>query len=148
MNLQVIGIIGSFTILLLGSISDLRTKGIPVILLTAGNLGGLLCFLCRCYEEITGIAMMIELVGSILPGMGLLLLSFITGRKIGAGDGLILMAVGMLESGRMTWAVLCFGLFLQSVFAILLLVLKKAKRDTRIPFVPFLLAGRIILFFL
>lgn len=148
MNLQIIGIIGSFTILLLGSISDLRTKGIPVFLLMAGNIGGLLCFLCRFYQELTGITMIIELVGSILPGLGLFLLSFLTGRKIGVGDGLILLSVGMFESSRMTWATLCFGLFLQSVFAILLLVLKKAKRDTRIPFVPFLLAGRIILLFL
>lgn len=152
--MSIIGVLGCFITLFLGSISDLRRKAVPLYLLIAGNVGGLFCCLYRHFENITNVlciteqSLFIELAGSIMPGLGLLILSFVTGRKIGVGDGFILLSVGMFESGKMAWSVLCFGLFLQSVCAILLLILKKAKRDTKIPFVPFLLAGRTVMYFI
>lgn len=76
-------------------------------------------------------------------GLAVLIFSFLTEGAAGPGDGWILMALGtVLETEEFLPAV-CMGSFFAGGCALLLLMTKKAKRRTEIPFVPFLLAGYV-----
>lgn len=75
---------------------------------------------------------------SMVPGIMLLLLSVITKENIGYGDGLTVAVLGLWMGGLFTLYVLCVGLILSGVCAVIYLI--KRKRE-RIPLIPFLLIG-------
>ena len=97
----------------------------------------------------TGVPSALQTVAvGILPGAALLFLGFLTEKKVGYGDGLLLVIMGILEGGKAVLLTFCMGLFLQSVLAVVLVIIKKADKQTKIPFAPFLLAARTaVLFF-
>lgn len=142
-----IGTIGAMGLLTVGSFFDIRWKRIPVVLLLAGGAGGILCLISDNVAEGIGAVFLNGLVG-ILPGAGMLLLSFLTEKKVGSGDGFVLMILGLLQGIGMVLLIFCIGLFLQSLWAVLLLVIKRADKQTCIPFLPFLLAGELVICFL
>ncbi len=140
--------VGSIGILAISTLWDIRFKKIPFYLMAAGILPGLILLGLR-FGQSTGSTFggkLMETAGCFLPGLFLFLLSFLTERKVGMGDGVLLLIIGAMEGGRITGFVFCWGLFLQSLFAVVLVILKKADRKTELPFVPFLLMGRLILF--
>lgn len=61
--------------------------------------------------------------------------------EIGFGDGLLILAMGsVLKSGELL-GVLSAALLLCGIYSGLQLLVFKKKRDTEIPFAPFLLVG-------
>lgn len=141
-----LGTIGVILILAVGSIFDIRWKKIPTVLPMAGAVWALACVTLQIMREGAGAALMGALV-SVFPGAALLLLSLLTEKKVGSGDGLILILLGLFEGVERAVLVFCLGLFLQSLLAVGLLILKKADKQTCIPFLPFLLASRLLLLF-
>lgn len=68
-------------------------------------------------------------------------ISVLTRGEIGFGDGLLILAMGsVLKSGELL-GVLCAALLLCGIYSGLQLLVFKKKRDTEIPFAPFLLVG-------
>lgn len=149
MNLGIWQKIGSIGILAISTFWDIRFKKIPLYLMAAGMFSGLILWGLR-FGQSTGSTTfggkLMETAGCFLPGLFLLFLSFLTERKVGMGDGVLLLIIGAMEGGRITGFAFCWGLFLQSLFAVILVILKKADRKTELPFVPFLLMGRLMLF--
>lgn len=79
-------------------------------------------------------------------GVGLSVLAFgkITRGAIGAGDGLILIAIGsMAGTMKCVMTLMISGIFVFAVAASLLLA-GKINRKSRLPFVPFLTLGWVI----
>ena len=76
-------------------------------------------------------------------GVSLIALAFLSKGGIGLGDGFVLLALALLQPWEMTLASLLFALLICAGFAFLLL-LRKAGRNTRLPFIPFLLVGYMI----
>ena len=74
-------------------------------------------------------------------GVVLLILSALTGGRIGAGDAVLLIVTGIYLGLEQNLELFLSGLFLCSLWALGLLVLRKGNRTDRIPFVPFLLAA-------
>lgn len=134
---------GTIMLLGIGSFFDIKWKKIPAALPVAGAVWAAVCVIWRIMQKGAGEALS-EALLSVLPGMALILLSFATEKKVGAGDGLVLVLLGLYEGVKLAVPVFCLGLFLQSLLAVGLLILKKADRQTCIPFLPFLLAGRLI----
>ncbi len=81
---------------------------------------------------------------SLLPGIFLLLLVPTTRGGIGAGDGLLILAVGTVLPLETELGLLLIGLLLASGYAICLL-LRRKKRTATFPLVPFLLGGYLLL---
>ncbi len=81
-----------------------------------------------------------KLLSAISPGAVLLLLAFATG-KIGKADGIAVLFLGLTAGGDHTWTVLSFSLLGMSLVSIGLMLLKKADRQTQMPFFPFLFCG-------
>lgn len=80
----------------------------------------------------------------VLPGMGVLVLSAVLRGGIGKGDGYLLCISGVALGAEQNTVLLFYGIFLAGVVSALLLVLKLVKRDTKLPFVPFLFIGFLL----
>ncbi len=81
-------------------------------------------------------------VGS-LPGAVLILLWRFT-KKVGPADGILLCAIGMTEDFIGALMVLCISSFVMSVLSIILLMLKKVRKETALPFIPFMSLGYLL----
>lgn len=80
----------------------------------------------------------------VLPGVGILILSLVLKGSIGKGDGYLLCISGLALGLKQNLSILFYGLFLAGGTAAVLLGLGKVKRDTKLPFVPFLLGGFVL----
>lgn len=140
------GMTGTMGILIVGSVYDLKSRRIPKWLLLTGGVLAMTGLLIN--GVLSGFRVSLwEGAMSLLPGIGLMVLSRLTEKKVGMGDGILLVLLGLFEGSSKVFAVFCLGLFLQSIMAVVLLLLKKADKQTCIPFAPFLLLARILLLF-
>ena len=87
----------------------------------------------------------VQAIENILLGMSvgvvLLMLSVLTGGRIGAGDAVLLIVTGIYLGLEQNLQLFFSGLLLCGMWALGLLILKKKSRKDSIPFVPFLLAA-------
>ena len=123
---------------------DIKNKSIPSILLIVGVVVTIMDMFLQGvlgnFQEI-----LYDRIMGAVPGAMLLVLYLITNKKVGMGDGILLMTLGLLLGFEHILVIFCIGLFLQSLLASFLLVFKKANKHTQIPFVPFLMLGNIFM---
>lgn len=115
--------------------ADIRKREVPIAVIVL--FGGVAFF----YTVSRGERKWLEILYSLMPGISLLLLSLCTRESIGYGDGLTAMVSGMLTGWKGCVTAIITGLLLSSIFALALLISKKAKGKSRIPFLPFLSIG-------
>lgn len=87
-------------------------------------------------------------IGQRLLGAGvggiLLVISFLSRGKIGLGDGYLLCISGFALGVQQNLALLGYGLLFAGVVAVVMLICKKASRNTKMPFVPFLFGAYLL----
>ncbi len=83
------------------------------------------------------------MLGGLFLGMGKL-----TNQAIGYGDGWMLAATGIFLGFSKNVFLLLLGVSLAAIFSIGLLIFQKKKKKDGIPFLPFLLAGYVLLLLL
>lgn len=71
---------------------------------------------------------------SLLPGLSLLLVAATAKGAAGCGDGLCYLVLGLFLGARTVWLILMVSLFMAAFSGIMLLLLHKAGRKTRLPF--------------
>ena len=126
------------------SIMDIRRRAVPVWVLLAGGVLAGLSLICQ-YGRGEGIPL--ALMMGLMPGLLLLGVSFAT-KNAGYGDGIAMLILGMVLKGGKSLAVFGISLFCIAVFSLILLAVRKAGRNTRIPYLPFLtLAWILVLWF-
>lgn len=79
-----------------------------------------------------------------LVGMCALGISLISGEQLGRGDGLVLVAVGLVVGFRGCLVVVSIASIIMCLVAIAMLAFKKGNRKTRLPFIPAIFAGYTI----
>lgn len=84
-----------------------------------------------------------ELLGGMLIGLLLMLLSIISKESIGMGDGLLLMITGVYLGGRENLKLFFIGNFILGMCALFLLVICKKSKKYKIAFIPCLLIAYI-----
>ncbi|MBP5599837.1 MAG: prepilin peptidase [Lachnospiraceae bacterium] len=77
----------------------------------------------------------------LIPGLLMYVLSKLSPRSIGEGDALVLIFIGSVVGYMKEIEFLIISVFLAGLIALILFVLKKVDRDTKLPFVPFLSVG-------
>ena len=117
--------------LLAAGIMDVRTRRVPVWMLVLG--GGL-----AMWAALSRQSGYLEMLKGALPGV-LLLLTALATKKAGYGDGIVLACQAL--GGDRSLLLFGLGLFLISLCALALLALRRARRDTGLPFLPFLAAA-------
>lgn len=119
------------------SIMDVKSRRVPAWILWIGAVAAAGTLL---YEMISKGTTGWQICRGLLPGLALLAVAFATG-KAGMADGVIMLLMGIFAGYEVCVAASLAGLFLLAFFSGILLALRKVKRDTRIPFVPFLTVG-------
>lgn len=111
---------------------DIRWKKIPVMAVVIFGLLSVLYFVAgeRAAPENGMYCMM--------PGMLLLLLSLVTGEKIGYGDGAAVLILGLCTGAVFCVETVCVGVIMSGIYS-LYKIIKKCNQP--IPFLPFLLAA-------
>lgn len=71
---------------------------------------------------------------ALLPGIMLLFLAFAAKGAAGSGDGICYLVLGLFLGAGTAWLILMISLLMASAAGIVLLVLHKAGRKTRMPF--------------
>lgn len=122
------------------SITDAKSRRVPVWMLWCGAAAAAVELL---YEGLCGGLDVWNICRALVPGIVLLAVAYVTG-KAGMADGMILMPLGILSGYERCLAASLGGLFLLSFFCGILLVLRRVKRDTQIPYIPFLTLGWLI----
>ncbi len=122
------------------SIMDTKSKRVPVWMLWIGTAAaaGVLIF-----EGINEGPDVLQICRSLIPGIVLMVTALATG-KAGMADGIILILLGALTGYKDCMAAALGGLLLIALLSVILLALRKVKRSTKIPFVPFLTVGWIL----
>ncbi len=122
------------------SIMDTRNKRVPVWMLWIG-MAAAVCVLL--YEGINEDPDVLQIWRGLIPGAILLATALATG-KAGMADGIILILMGALTGYEICVAAALGGLLLIALLSVILLALRKVKRNTKIPFIPFLTVAWII----
>lgn len=115
---------------------DIRKKEVS---LTAIGLFGAVGMVLLLYENgISGQICLPFLTGGVFLGI-----SRLTGGAVGAGDGLLLAALGTVLTWQELLRMLLLGMLGCGVCALVLLPVLRKGRKAEIPFVPFLLLGYV-----
>lgn len=139
MNQQLlINLLAGFAFLLPCVIWDIRTQLIPGWYLLIGLAVGIAG---RLIMGIQGNIGMQDTLLSLLPGSFLVVMTYFTGEKIGLGDGVCFLILGLIEGGKICFMVFLFSFLLSSVFGIALVVCRRGNVKRRIPFLPFVTGG-------
>ncbi|MCM1251322.1 MAG: prepilin peptidase [Clostridium sp.] len=127
------------------AVFDIRKKEIPLILAAAGIITATGAAIWRIKS---GEAFVAQILFSLLPGIFFLAVSRCTKEKVGYGDGVLLLIIGLMTGFYRCFFGLCVGLFLSACCGLFLLLIHKAVKESRIPFAPFLTVGMGVCFIL
>lgn len=119
------------------SVIDIKSKKLPIWLIEVFAIS---CFILRWFE---GISVWNFLLG-FLPGIVLLLLAICSGEKVGIGDAFVVGVLGIAYTIENVVSILGISLFFVAIWAIGLLIVKKANRKTELPFLPYLFIGHLL----
>lgn len=119
------------------SFEDVRNKEIGIYKVCLMGIAGVLIHIFRRNMSIYSI------LGGMLLGVLLLVFSRISEGNIGVGDGLILMVTGILLGAAGNIQLFLYGLFLAGIWALVLVVFFRKKKNYEIPFIPFLLVSYV-----
>lgn len=137
--MHIIGSLGGLAFLTTIVLEDIREKKIALHKILLFGIGALL------WRMVTNTFLCSALLGSIMPGMVLLLLAFVSKESIGYGDGLAVIVFGLWTGGLFALFVVCAGTILAGVYGLVGLI---AEKKETIPFIPFLLVGmEVVLFY-
>ena len=86
---------------------------------------------------------------SSVPGLFLLILSFVTDEMIGSGDGLTILALGIWMGLRLTLTTLFLGIAFVCFFSFLTIAFnkvlgKRMEPNYQIPLIPFIFSGLVV----
>lgn len=131
--------------LVLGSIWDVKKKSVPYMYLLLWGIVALVYLISNSLIKNNGDIWITMLFG-IIPGIVCLLISYVSREQIGYGDGWAILLMGALLGISRVMKLLLAAFSLLTVIAIVLLITKKAKRKSTIPFIPFLFLGYLMVF--
>lgn len=127
------------TNLLINTITDIRSKRVSIlacILLTVVGIVG---------RILDGNMEPISLLTGVIPGLIMILISIISKGRLGLGDGIIVICMGLLMGVTLVIETLIIALFLVLIVSVVLLARKKVAFNSSLPFVPFLFVAFCIL---
>lgn len=82
-------------------------------------------------------------VGGALIGLCAVGVSMVSEEQIGRGDGLVMIALGIALGFRECLAVVCLASMIMALVSVVILILKKGNRNTKLPFLPALFVGYV-----
>lgn len=124
-------------ILLLLAVMDFKKKEVPlwlIAILLIASITGRLILGVDMFSVLSGIS-----VGGVILGI-----AFLTKEKIGIGDGLIAICLGLYMGGEKVILSLLIASIIMTIVSVILLLMKKGKMETTLPFIPAIFIGFLI----
>ena len=129
------------------SILDCRACSVPKWLLWGGSglnlIISLWMFAGECNGDVDWVGYLVSVLVGMIPGICLLLISYLTGL-MGYGDGIVMTALGGCLGIQKAVLVLSTALFLTAICSVVLLLIRKVRRGSQLPFLPFLTLGWLL----
>lgn len=85
-----------------------------------------------------------EIIGGVLIGLCAIGLSMVSREQIGRGDGLVIVAIGLMLGFRKCLFAVCMASIIMTLVSVIVLILRKGNRNTKLPFIPALFAGYVM----
>ena len=120
------------------TIQDIRKKELSLKVMVLFFLAGLAL---RIFFDGSGF---IDALYGMLIGAAMIVLSKLSRGAAGLGDGIVLVVTGLYMGFDVNLEIFIWGLSLCAIVGLFLLLVMKADRKKRIPFVPFLSAGYLL----
>ena len=117
------------------AVIDAKKKEFPFIICCTGLIPAVLCLWSRSEIDI------LSLLYGLIPGVVLLAIAVLSNEKVGFGDAIVLLLMGLALPFRQAYLAIVIAFVLAFVVAVFLLLFKKANKNTRMAFVPFLTVG-------
>ncbi|MBE3579604.1 MAG: prepilin peptidase [Caldanaerobacter subterraneus] len=127
------------SVLISASFIDLEHKIIPNSIIIAGFIGALI-FRLLMYSY----GFLDYILGLLLGGGILLLISFLSGGEMGGGDVKLMALIGFFIGWKLVLLNLLLGVVLGALAGVLLVLFKIKSRKDYIPFAPYLSLGWLI----
>lgn len=121
------------------SVEDIREKSITISITLFSGVIGIFLHLLFWNQSIYTMLL------GMLPGVGILLFSRLLKGRIGAGDGMVFMLTGLYLGLLDNLLLMCISFFLAGIWGILLLVVKHCEKNKKIPLIPFLFLGYMLM---
>ena len=121
------------------SVEDIRKRTVPVIPMMIWGMAGVLLHL---YHGRIGCDSML---GGLIPGIAVYILSILTHERIGKGDAILLIVTGIYMGFWGNIFMLWIGMILAAVGGVVSMAFFKKSKHYELPFVPFLFAGFLMI---
>ncbi len=120
-------------LLILCSYYDLRYRKLPLFIIIAFGI------IITVINGLDGSLFNQMVYFRLIPGTVFLMIAFMTKQAVGYGDGMIIILLGLSLGLIQCVSVVFTGLVLSSAVSVYILIFTRGNRQTRLPFVPFLL---------
>lgn len=128
-------------LLLVAAVEDIKEKKVHRVLLALLVIVGVVAGIYACIGQSSNLW---SLSGGLLIGLCMIGFSLISGGQIGIADGIIIAAIGLICGARDCLVIISIASMGMALLSIVLLIIRKGNRHTRLPFVPALLIGYCI----
>jgi len=119
-------------ILLVLSMVDIRSKRIPLLMIV-----GLIVLAIISSLALQPVDWVLMAAGAVV-GLVFIIVSKVTREKLGYGDSLILLALGILLGFWEVMILILIAFLASACFGIIMVCWKKKNKNTSFPFVPFI----------
>ena len=127
----------AFIMLGICAYSDIRSRVINVLLVAGFGA------LSLVFHLVSGDMPPVSIVTALLPGAVLLLISRLTKGKLGEGDGVVIMALGLMTGGLDGVRILTAGLIFAAATGVILIIAGYRKYTNTMPLIPYIFGGYI-----
>ncbi len=117
---------------------DIKSKSVSSGLIAALMIAG---FAGAFARESFG---MREALGGLLIGICAVGISMLSKEQIGRGDGLVIMAMGLMLGFRECLGAVCTASMIMMIVSVIVLIFRRGNGKTRLPFIPALFAGYMV----
>ena len=122
----------------INSVIDIRTHKVSLKIMVV-----LFCAGCA-FRMLQGNFFALSFFAALLPGIGFLLLSWLTRGNIGAGDGCMILVLGAFMDLEEVFAVCTIAISAVGIFGLFLMLGFHKSKNYEIPFFPFLFLGCLL----
>ncbi|MCR5775603.1 MAG: prepilin peptidase [Lachnospiraceae bacterium] len=130
-----------FVFLLTGAIVDVKCRRLHIGLIAPfGLVGAGFCAVAAVSDK----GAVISAAYGIVLGAVFIGLSKISDEKIGMGDALTILVMGLYLGGYNAAFVVLYAMILTSAVSVFMLMFRLGSKKTELPFLPFLLAGYLL----
>ncbi len=144
MNMEITGMI-LIIFMLIAAVYDIRTMHVPLWVICINLFIGTISVYIELNLKGCPLAdYTLSAVVIFLVILFILIFKLFRVEEVGLADGLLIVSTGMILKGERLIMAIGLAMILAGLFAGVLLVIRKAGRKSRIPFVPFLTVGIVI----